>query len=115
MLVLSAFNQKINTESIEAAIIDLRPLKGAYFHCVILHKKRLMMKDGKPAERRYIKTNDDWGLPIVMYEPQLWRVDSKPIILEPEQHKLLIQPFNREEQDIFNETLLKRYLNQLEL
>jgi len=114
-LVLSAFGKKINTESIEAVIIDLRPLKGVHFHCVVLHKKRLMMRDGKPAERRYLKSTEELGLPIIMYEPQLWKIDIKPIILEPEQHKLLIQPFNREEQDIFNETLLKRYLNQLEL
>jgi hypothetical protein len=97
---------------LEEIVINLAHLRGCYFNSIIYHQKRLVMKDGLPVERKFLKNLDMWGLPIVAYEPKLFKFapPGEELILLSKDHRLLIQPFNQEEQDIFNLTLKNRYI-----
>lgn len=112
--IFTAFSLKLMETSISGLTNEISSLKGAYFKAIICHQKRLVMKDGSVAERRYIRTNNDIGLPIISYEPQLWKYGPKdiPLTLKQEEQKLLLLSFNKKDQQLFDEVLLTRYINK---
>jgi len=103
--VKTTFNLDMVYKSMEEIESIIAPIKGLKFNAIIMHQKRLVLKDGLPAERKYLKNMNQWGLPIISYEPRIWKVNSE---LKPEEHRLLVQDFNQEEKEIFNLTLLNR-------
>jgi len=104
--VLEAFNYTMVSDNIQSILVELEALKGQEFKCIIRHQKRLIMEDGKPVEKRSLSLKDA-GLLTVIYEPKLWRIGTHD--LKPEEHKLLIINFNREEKEIFNTALKERF------
>lgn len=109
-LTQNAFNLDLDISSIQRVESILQAKKGQIFNAVILHQKRLILQNGEPATRRYIKNMTQYGLPIIKYEPVIWKSSPDPILLGPEEHRQLILDFNREEKEIFNLTLLNRYI-----
>jgi hypothetical protein len=102
-----AFNFKLVYSAIQDIESILHAYRGKSFDAIISHQKRLLMKDGLPAERKYLQNMTQWGLPMIAYEPRLWKVGTTE--LQPEEHRLLIHDFNRDEKEMFNMTLLNRY------
>jgi hypothetical protein len=107
IFISQAFKVNIPINGLLETESALKELKSRDFSCVVIHQKRLLMRDGKPVERTYVKSYSQSMMPLVSYDVILWKIGTLDI--GTDDHSVLIRDFEDYEREIFNKMLKERY------